>query len=978
MKQQLHTVVKTIVAILFIHLISNTPVFAQLHGTYTIDNTLAASATNYKNFTSAAGDLNSGTRTDGGHVNGPGASGDVTFNVAAGETFSESPVIITYTNSPNWYNITFQNAATPGINNPTLEGTTGVGDSDAVIKLLGGSYYTFNGINLSDNASNTTPTTEMEYGVYLSALTASGCQYNTFENGTITLNKTNTNLPTGVFTNSDASSSAGTNSYNTFTNLTVQNVITGYSLNGNSSFLGTMDDGNVINTSGGGRSEITNAGPSAANNGTIAEGIYCIAQNSLTVSNTTINNLNYYNTSGSNTGAIYGIFSDGGFGTSPSGTFTFNADTIQGAGLGSGSTAAASITGIYLNTLGLNTAITNCVMNGLNSSLSGSTINGIYIGAITNVPTTLTISGNRMSNFNNTGSDILGLSNAPIGDATNVINMFNNSLSGFTTTGAGTVYGIELESQTLSFHNNSMSSFTGGTSGIYGLYLVGPPNLTQFHDDTLTGFTAPGTVVGLDQFNGGASDIPVYNCVLSNFSTTTSATAYTEGLSITDALTDTVYDNHIYTFTNSSSTNLGQVVGLYIGAGPDIAGSAAVVYNNMIYDLQANNSILSTAGGAVVGIELPDVNVTGALIKLYDNTVFLNGTAAVGGQYSSALFIGNGNDAVGNAYDIRNNIFVNDYSVPDVYDHAVSFWYNTLNTDFLDIGTTTNNNLLYAGTPSAKNLIFYCQGSDSVQTLAAYQTLLDAGKEAKSVTENPPFISATTPINAHINNTIYTQAESGGQVITSPAINTDIDGNIRAGSAGYTGCGTAPDIGANEFCGIPDTAFAILGPVSVEQGQTGIIFSVSPIPDATGYNWSLPSGATITAGANTNSITVSFAGVITGTDNVSVYATNCCGNGIAHKSAIMVASGIDQLSSINNQLLLYPNPASSQLTVSSSELPIQKIEMTNVLGQVIYISASNDSGVKQSIDVSTLAMGIYFVSVTCDNKTVTSKISVVR
>jgi hypothetical protein len=57
---------------------------AALNGTYTIDSSQAATATNYRDFLSAIGDLRTGTRPDGGTPNGTGVSGPVVFNVAAG------------------------------------------------------------------------------------------------------------------------------------------------------------------------------------------------------------------------------------------------------------------------------------------------------------------------------------------------------------------------------------------------------------------------------------------------------------------------------------------------------------------------------------------------------------------------------------------------------------------------------------------------------------------------------------------------------------------------------------------------------------------------------------------------------------------------------------------------------------------------------------------------------------------------------
>ena len=77
---------------------------------------------------------------------------------------------------------------------------------------------------------------------------------------------------------------------------------------------------------------------------------------------------------------------------------------------------------------------------------------------------------------------------------------------------------------------------------------------------------------------------------------------------------------------------------------------------------------------------------------------------------------------------------------------------------------------------------------------------------------------------------------------------------------------------------LPGAAGTISGLSNVCQGQKGISFSVPAITDATGYTWSLPPGAVIVAGANTNSITIDFsAGASSG--NFTVRGTNACGSG---------------------------------------------------------------------------------------------------
>lgn len=77
---------------------------------------------------------------------------------------------------------------------------------------------------------------------------------------------------------------------------------------------------------------------------------------------------------------------------------------------------------------------------------------------------------------------------------------------------------------------------------------------------------------------------------------------------------------------------------------------------------------------------------------------------------------------------------------------------------------------------------------------------------------------------------------------------------------------------------LPAAAGLITGTATVCQGQTVVTYSVPAIANATSYIWTLPAGATITAGANSNSITVNFsAGAASG--NITVQGSNACGTG---------------------------------------------------------------------------------------------------
>ncbi len=80
--------------------------------------------------------------------------------------------------------------------------------------------------------------------------------------------------------------------------------------------------------------------------------------------------------------------------------------------------------------------------------------------------------------------------------------------------------------------------------------------------------------------------------------------------------------------------------------------------------------------------------------------------------------------------------------------------------------------------------------------------------------------------------------------------------------------------------GYPGSAESITGTATVCAGATGVAYSVAPVTNAVAYVWTLPAGATIASGANTNAITVNFAGNAS-SGSITVYANNICGNGAA-------------------------------------------------------------------------------------------------
>ncbi|MBK7212176.1 MAG: T9SS type A sorting domain-containing protein [Bacteroidales bacterium] len=158
-----------------------------------------------------------------------------------------------------------------------------------------------------------------------------------------------------------------------------------------------------------------------------------------------------------------------------------------------------------------------------------------------------------------------------------------------------------------------------------------------------------------------------------------------------------------------------------------------------------------------------------------------------------------------------------------------------------------------------------------------------------------PTISGTTPAGVGSSQVYTTEAGmtsyvwtvSAGGAITAGAGTNAITvlwntAGAQTVSVNYnnaSGCTAATATVYNvSVISVPPPAGTITGVSVVCQGATGVPYSVAAIPNATGYEWTLPTGATIASGANTNSITVNFSATAV-SGPITVYGTNTYGNG---------------------------------------------------------------------------------------------------
>jgi len=129
------------------------------------------------------------------------------------------------------------------------------------------------------------------------------------------------------------------------------------------------------------------------------------------------------------------------------------------------------------------------------------------------------------------------------------------------------------------------------------------------------------------------------------------------------------------------------------------------------------------------------------------------------------------------------------------------------------------------------------------------------------------FTGGITPLTWQDNGPSCEYADGNYNVLNDiPTASYYLDGSV-CGNIGNPG----PITGDNTLC----------------EGSFGVAYSVAPVTNATGYDWTVPAGASITGGVNTNAITVDFPEGSSSGD-ITVSGTNDCSAGPPSSLAVTV------------------------------------------------------------------------------------------
>lgn len=525
------------------------------------------------------------------------------------------------------------------------------------------------------------------------------------------------------------------------------------------------------------------------------------------VANTAFFTAIWVNTAASNVNVnnnyIYG-FSSAGTGTQECilsqlacGTLTISNNTIDSTTLTGASGTFYNIANTAVNTVSTNITNNTVTRNTINTTGAGTqTMYGIYNSVAVSV---LNYYNNTVSNFTRngtTGGTTIGIYAAS--GTTQTIRKNNVNTLSITGTGTtSTMYGIQCSGTTIVCDSNTVYGLnvakSTATGVLYGIYNISSPTNENYNNNTIYNLTHGGTTSGIvyglyTSTTTGVRTVS-YNTI---YNLTGSGLVY--GLNMVSSV-PRIFNNKIYDLTTNNNAS-SAVAGMTIGT---VTAGTCYIYNNLISRLFAPVSNGGTTS-TVMGINITSTSAT-VNFAVYNNTINLNATSTGTNFSSTCIFHTYSATATSAQLDMRNNILVNN-STPNGTGITAAFR-RSASTALTNINANTNRNLFYAGTPSANRVIFY-DGTNLDQTISAYQARVTP-RDSNSVTENPNFLS-NVGANSNflkIDASIQTAIESNGRTVSPVA--TDYFNTIRAGNAGYSGLGGAPDLGAIEgdYTGLP-------------------------------------------------------------------------------------------------------------------------------------------------------------------------------
>ncbi len=415
--------------------------------------------------------------------------------------------------------------------------------------------------------------------------------------------------------------------------------------------------------------------------------------------------------------------------------------SVGGGVLGISVSAVGTVITISNNTIG-NTTPDNMRAGSLGVTTGGSFAQGIFLGAM---PNTVTISNNIVRNISSYGTGTAGYVRGI------------STLATTTALGTPTVTGNNVSNLTTTNSNATYASGLIGTAGI----IIGAGGNPVINGNTVT---------NIRNNNAGA-----VGTVVSAFSHGSSTNA-------------TFSNNVVYGIGNASTTTSTTAPAVAAGFVIRSGTTGLTIFNNMIS--LGNGETTNTCFAGIIGNHGSTPDPT---MKIYHNTINIEGTAAAGAQPSFGIARTDFTLTARTApYDVRNNIITNTRTGGTGQHFAIANNYGAT-ASATGWGLNASNNNILNANPATVGWW------TTAQPFAGWKTA--ANSDAASFSGvTVTYVNSVT--NLHMNfGTSANAVESNGQTIA--AVTTDIDVQVRPGPVGSVNGGAlAPDLGADEFDGV--------------------------------------------------------------------------------------------------------------------------------------------------------------------------------
>ncbi|MGI0107561.1 PKD-like domain-containing protein [Salinimicrobium sp. WS361] len=273
---------------------------------------------------------------------------------------------------------------------------------------------------------------------------------------------------------------------------------------------------------------------------------------------------------------------------------------------------------------------------------------------------------------------------------------------------------------------------------------------------------------------------------------------------------------------------------------------------------------------------------------------------------------------------------------------------STINQTLINPSNSTAGTVEYIVTPTAN--AENCAGEPYTITVTVNPTLIPSVTISSTSTDIcTSTASGSTPV------TFTATPVHGG---ASPTYEWRRNGSGISGATGatYTASSLADGsqisvvMTSNATCGSPVTATSnvitikgytppatpVFDPVPTQGGpvnttllcppNTGLVYKVASDPNVTSYNWTLPTGWVITAGAETNSITINNSNLNAGTYNLVATAMNACGSSsttlpVTIEKAASVYAGADTSICMNGSYSITDSDYSGYINSGGQNAP---------------------------------------------------------